>query len=85
MIAITSKKYIHDIAEVITLPLTIDFSLEEINFITILESVVNASIIVYTALTKIIGLIIGKVIFQKVSQEVAPSICTDSYIAGEID
>ena len=43
-------------------------------FMTELESVVNESMMVYTALTRIMGLIIGKVIFQKVSHAVAPSI-----------
>ena len=77
MIPITIKKYIHDIAEPITSP-SVFCDIPEIYVITMFDSVVNESIIVYTALTSIIGLIIGNVIFQKVSQAVAPSICTDS-------
>ena len=41
---------------------------------TVLDELVNESMMVYSALTRIIGLIIGNVIFQKVSHAVAPSI-----------
>ena len=40
---------------------------------------------VYTLFTRIIGLIIGKVIFQKFSQAVAPSMLDASYREGAMD
>lgn len=76
-IAITIRKYIHAIAVLVPFPSGCRYSFE-INFIIVFESVVNESMTVYTALTRIIGLIIGNVIFQKVSHEVAPSIWHDS-------
>ena len=50
-----------------------------------MDALVNESIMVYSAFTRIIGLIIGKVTFQKVSHAVAPSIVHASYIEGEMD
>ena len=64
----TIKKNIHDIA--------IEAFVFTVSMydITMFVGRVNESIIVYAAFTRIIGDIIGKVIFQKVSQPVAPSI-----------
>ena len=76
-IAITMRKYIHDIAVLVPFPSGCRYSFE-INFIMVFESVVKESMTVYTELTSIIGLIIGNVIFQKVSHAVAPSIRQDS-------
>ena len=71
IIAMITKKYIHDIAVAVSCA---DSEMFAMYFITTLLWLVKESIIVYIAFTSIIGLIIGKVIFQKVSQAVAPSI-----------
>ena len=68
-ISITITKYIQYIAV-----LSAGTNTDEICDMIGLPDLVKASINVYTELTKIIGEIIGKVIFQKVSQPVAPSI-----------
>jgi hypothetical protein len=46
---------------------------------------VKQSMIVYTVLTRIIGVRIGNVIFQNSSHFVAPSTFADSNIDGEMD
>ena len=81
---ITIRKYSQDIAVPTGLPL--GWLLAEVmKDIITFDLVVKESIMVYTRLTRIMGLIIGKVIFQKVSQPVAPSTLQDSYIEGDID
>ena len=66
---ITDMKYIQYIAAASLLLL-----IPLMKLIVTLELRVNESMIVYTAFTRIMGEIIGKVIFQKFSQAVAPSI-----------
>lgn len=58
--------------------------MEKIFFIMGLAELVKALINEYRRLTRIMGLIMGTVIFQKDSQPVAPSICADSYTDGEM-
>ena len=77
-------KYIHAIAEPNPY-LTSEKIVVLISFIISLVSFVNISIMVYTLFTKIMGLIIGKVIFQKFSHAVAPYILDASYKEGEMD
>jgi hypothetical protein len=78
MIPITSKKYIHAIAVAGSAPPKGEVYVVSINVITTLDFIVKESMTVYTAFTRIMGLIMGNVIFQKVSHADAPSICTDS-------
>lgn len=77
MIRMTTRKYIQDMAEDNTLPFACSYT-EEMYAITWLSEEVNASIIVYTVFTRIIGDTMGRVIFQKVSQPDAPSMEQDS-------
>ena len=78
MMSITMRKYIQDIAELNTSPF-VPFSYTLLIYrITLLSDAVNASMILVNTIYTIIGLTIGSVIFQNVSQPDAPSIEQDS-------
>ena len=77
-------KYAQPIAIAWETVVLVEFVVLNSLLITALFCPVNTSIMVYIALTNIIGLTMGKVIFQKDSHLVAPSTSEASKRAGDI-